>query len=678
MALVLFQRAVIWEGESDPDGNDTILEWYVDTDTDTVPPLSPYDVPHGTIGDFLPPFGTLIYSDCVSGDLIQYTTKLIDGDHYSDALHYLNKTTTPNSTSCCTISGSDFSAVKTNNTSAGTPNGSIVVTSSLIISDYEASINNGASWVSPVGSSITFSGLPAGTYNIKIREVSGVCSATLQSIISDNISYPPLIISEWLSHLPNLYSPVFYPIEIGFKLTNNTATVREDVNGTYLEVDNGNEDAREYLRTLPIIRVIGSPYTGKYQITGTNDPDTPTKFYIDATFSTVEGIFFVPFDRQVFQLFAEKAFNVFAKIADIAVYADGNGEYLLRIEGFLQSVFQIEQPVNNGDEITLLRKYYVVPRDFDMIDPPTIFNAVYSAIPDLTTFLGDLIPLGPAPINFINEQTNKGMPVLFSYIDTTVGRIKNITSSEQTNIYSTLPVVYIPAIPLNTYDFTWVNPAGNIGSLNVTPALPDWITIIASAPDTVKLHIDTGEGSTIGDYDPEDYDSDDYLTGGLNAIVGCYSFTFKDGVTTLFELSICIFPVQSASSECLDGFNIAWINQEGGWSSYVFGGRKTFGKEIGNVKTFKRGNQLRRASVSDVYNTSEATIAVKSKQDIDFISSLRQSVQAFLYSDNTQQWSIPIILDNKSFTMYSTPFKQIEVNDTFKFRYAEEILIQNQ
>lgn len=673
MSIALFQREVTWGGGD----TDTIREWYFDTDTDIVEPIVAFVEPHGLSGEFFPPFGTLIFQDCISGDLVQYTTKFIDVGYFADILHYLNKTVTPNSITCCTLAPGDFSIVKTNNTSAVTPNGSIVITSGTVtISDYEASINGGGSWVSSVGSSITFSGLTAGTYTILIRNIGGICYTSTQAIIADSITYPPLYISESLSHLPVMYSPVFFPITIGFTLDNATGTIKSDVGGTYIEVPT--TDGREYLATLPIIRIIGSVYSGKYQVLSVNNPTTPTKFYIGATYSVDENISFVPFDRQVFQLFAEKSIGNIVKIADISVYADDAGEYRMRLEGFLQSVFQVNQPISNGNEPTLLRLYYVVPRDFDMLNPPTVLRAVYSAVPDLSSFLGDLIPLGPSPINFINEQTQKGFPVLFSYIDLSEGRIKNVTSSDQTNIYSTSPVVYIPGIPLNTYDVTWVNPLGAIDDLNSDPALPVWITLQPSALDTVSLHIDTNVFVGIGDYDADDFDPVDYLIGGLNSIVGCYSYEFKDGETTLFTLNICVYPVQSANTECVDGFNIAWINKEGGWSSYVFGGRKTFGRDIGDVKTYKKEKQLRRSSVSNVYDTAEITISVKSIEDLTFIASLMQSVQAYLYSDSTLQWSTPIILDKDDFEIYSTPFKQVDVSRTFKFRYAEEITVQTQ
>jgi hypothetical protein len=546
------------------------------------------------------------------------------------------------------------------------------------MADYEGSIDGGDTFVPAVSGEINFTGLPAGNYSIIIKAVAGVCNVTTSTVIADQISYPPLIIHEETQ--PDLYSPVFWPITLGYLLDNNQATVKQDVNGTYLEV--ASQDAKDYLATLPIVKIIDNEdYEGHYQIDSVDDVNNPAKFYFDGVYTTDQEVLFVPFDRQVFQLFAEISFNNYQKIADITVYPNNDGEYLVRLEGFLQSVFEVNPPVNDGDEITLLRKYYVVPRDFDMETTPTVFNAVYSAVEDLTEFLSDLVPLGPAPINFISEQTQKGLPVLFSYIDTATGRIKNITSSNQTDIVSTESLVVIFGLPLNVYDMQWINPAGAIADLQVDPALPSWITLLPSPSDTVKLSIDTGENTEGGDYDGSDYNDNDYLVGGPNSIVGCHEFEFFDGVTPLFTLRICIYPIQSSNEGCFIGegvFNIAWVNRQGGWSSYVFEGKKTFGMDIGKVTTYKKARELKRSAVEEVYQTAEVSVANKSIRDLLFIASLRQSIQAYLWSDTTQQWSIPIALDKENFNLYSRPFKAIEVDEQFTFRYAEEIVIQTQ
>lgn len=637
--------------------------------TDTVS-LETVNIGGGGLSAFHPPAGTKVGEECDDTDFVEYFSR---GDNTG-----VDVVVTVNAAVCCELEATDFSVVKTNNTSLLTPNGTIVITAPVLdINEYEASIDGGSNYVTQVGGEIKFENLPAGSYSIIIKTITGVCSVTVGLSILDNIVYPPPLIEETTQ--PPLYSPVFYPITHGYKIVDNTITIKEDGGGTYIEV--ASQDAKDYLATLPIIKILDNEdYAGTYQVVSVDDVDDPEKFYIDADFTTEQNALYVPYDRQVFELYGERSFNNYEKIADISVYPNGDGEYLVRVEGFLQALFQVPPPVNDGDEITLLRKYYLQPTYFEMEAAPTVYNAVYSAIPDLTDYLVPLTPLGPVPINFINEQTLKGAPVLFSYIDTTVGRIKNVTSSNQTEIVSAGPLVIINALPLNQYEVQWVNPLGAIAALNVTPALPAYITQVASPTDTVKLLIDLTQGSG-GDYDAGDYDSDDYLISGPNTVVGCNDYVFKDGVTDLFTLRLCVFPIQASEQLCAsdeDTFNIGWVNQEGGWSSFLFEGKKIYGKQVGNTRENKIAGVLRRSSVEDVYNTAEVTIANKSIRELLFIATLRQSIQAYLYSDATRQWSIPIILDKQNFPIYSTPFKQLEVVDKFTFKYSEEVRIQTQ
>lgn len=647
---------------------DTVNRYRYDTSDDSTI-HDTFNTPTGNLGEIHPPLGTVMYSECSSGDLVEYKSV---GNSST-----LNKVTTANDPGCCTLAITDFVISKTNNTIVppSTPNGTIQITAPVLdIGLYEASIDGGGSWVTQVGSIITFSNLPAGSYSVIVREISGVCSVTSGLTITDHFTYPPLIISEVV--LPALYSPVFYPITIGYQLDNNTATLKHD-GRVYLEV--GTDDAKDYLGTLPIIKILDNEdYGGTWQVNDVDNTSAPTKFYINANYTSDQVAVFVPFDRQVFQLFAEVAVGNFQKLADITAYPNEQGKYNVRLEGFLQAAFNVIPPVNTGLDLASLVKYYVIPRDFDLSATQTVLNAVYSAIEDLGPYLGTLIPLGPAPINFINEKTAQGMKVLFSYINTTTGRVENITSSNDPDVVSTAPVVYIPALPLNTYTLTWVNPAGVIGTINIVPPLPDWITLEPSPADTVKLTIHTFTEGVTGDYEGDDYDGIDYLTGGPNGIVGCYSFEFKDGATPLFILEICIFPISKSDLVCDGGMNIAWRNREGGWSSYYFEGRKIYGKDIGTVKTFKKGKELRRGSVEDVYDYVEVVVANKAPKDLQFISSMKQSIQAFLYSEDTLQWSIPIVIDRQSGPIYQTPFKQIEQLDRFTFRYAEEVVIQTQ
>lgn len=674
-----------WRDVSTGSPFDSITRFRVETDDDSLV-SDTFNVPTGNLGPVHPPAGTVILDQCTG-----LTRKVYKGTGSSASLNIVS---TPNDPACCNMDLGAFQVNRTNNTDQLTPNGTITVTGVLPadINDYEASIDGGGSWVSPTADVITFSALAAGNYSVIVRLVGSPCTATSPVTITNNYTYPPLFAVE--NTLPNLYSPVFQPITIGFTLSNNTVTVHADVDGTYLEA--ATVDAAEFLANggttggFPIIKIIDNDdYEGKYQILSRNDPGDPpgvdSKFYIDAVYTSDQVVYFVPFERKVFQVYAEKAFNVYTKIADVAVYPDpasAVGEYKIRLEGFLQSVFKPTAPVNNGAEFALLKKYYVVPRDFDMEDPPTVLNAVYSAVETLTPFLDELIPLGPAPINFINEQTQKGLPVLFSYIDLVTARVVNITSSQDPNITATTPLVYIAGLPLSQYDVEWINPVGVIDTpITQDPALPSWITIEPSTGDRIKLHIDLSDGASTGDYSGEDYESDDYLSGGPNGIVGCYEYTFKDSNDDiLFVLRICAFPITKANYGCTDplAFNIAWINREGGWSSYIFSGREVRGVEIGNVKTFKDGDVIKRAALEDVYDYAEATVSAVSQRDLEFIGHMRKGIQAFIYNATTLAWDIPILVDSRSFELYEKPFEQINVSTGFTFKYAKEIKIQTQ
>lgn len=664
---------------------DSITRYRYDTSDDSIASDS-FNVPTGNLGQIHPSAGTVMYSQCDEPAGTPSSTEYKSTGSSAS----INKVTSFDP-GCCTFDIAVVSVNKTNNSDPLSDNGTIVVTSAGVvdINDYEASIDGGSSWDSAAGGSITFDSLPAGGYTVIVREsASPVCSGSVPITIMNAFTYPPLQVEE--SSQPDLYSPVFRPITLGFTLLNNTINVKEDVDGTYLEALT--TDSAEYLANggvdggFPIIKIIdNNDYEGKYQIlsrsTPGDPPDVGTKFYIDVEYTSDQTVYFVPFERQVFYLYAEESFNVFIKLSEVSAYPDAAstiGEYKLRLDGQLQAAFKVNPPVNNGPEFTLLKKYYVTPRDFDSPTPPVIYNAVFATVESLTPYLDELIPLGPLPINFINEQTAKGAPVLFSYIDLDLQRVVNITSSQDTDITSTADTIYVPGLPLNQYDVTWINPAGVIAALNVTPVLPAWITTLPSAGDTVKLYIDLTQGYG-GDYDPDDYDAADYLTGGANAVVGCYEFLFKDGATDLFTLRICVFPIEKSNDECTDGaFNIAWINLQGGWSSYIFTGGRDYGRDLGSVKTYKDGHTIKRSAVKEVYDTAKVTITGKSVRDLEFIASLRQAIQAFLYDEETQQWSIPILMDARSFEIYHAPFQQIDVRQEIGFRYAEEIRVQTQ
>jgi hypothetical protein len=292
-----------------------------------------------------------------------------------------------------------------------------------------------------------------------------------------------------------------------------------------------------------------------------------------------------------------------------------------------------------------------------------------------------LTPLGPAPINFINEQVGKGFPVIFSILNDETKRINNILSSIQTDIATNASEVYFNALPGNEYDFEWLG-SEPIGVLTTDPSLPSWITVVSTDGGVVKLHIDTMGTTEDGDYMNVDY-NEDYMTLSFNSLVGCYSYDFFNDGVPLFTLNICVYPSQGINSVCKKGyqnpiFNLAWVNRQGGWSSYCFEGKKEIRRKIGKESTFKRGSELKKASIENVYTEVVVNFAGKTIRDLQFLDTLRTSIQAYLFNDSTLQWDIPIVLDREDFPIYSLPFKQSDQKDSFTFVYSEELVIQKQ
>jgi hypothetical protein len=635
--------------------------------------MSTYTTPN-VFETFIYPQGAFLTQKCNGQDLEKFYYQS-GAEVYDPIVTY---TTTTDDPVCCTLNSSQFQVAKTNNTSLSTPDGTITVTSNTLdITLFQASIN-GVDYVNAADAAISFGSLPAGTYNITIKSIDGVCFVTSQAIIEDNISYPPLIIEETVS--PVDFCPVFYPIEYRFELVNSTSWVFWD-GQAYLTA--ANDDIRDFLATKPIIKILNNVnYGGVHQVVGVDDVNNPTKFYLDITeYVSTDFISFVPFGKQIFNLYGEKNFNVFAKIADIAISPDSNGVYIVRVEGFLQSLFQVGQPAMS-DDLNLGRKFYLQPASFDLLNPVTVRTCVYSAVPSVVQYNEDLTPLGPAPINFINAQTQKGYPVLFSVLNDNIKRVSNVFSSNETEITTNASVIFFSALPGNSYDIYWISPE-LITLLTSDTVLPPWITVVSTDGGTIHINIDTAQGQIdTTDYLNADY-NDDYTGLTINNLVGCYEFDFFNSGNPLFTLSLCVYPAQGIAGVCKKGFqndpfNIAWINRQGGWSSYVFEGKKEIRRKQGKETTFKRGRELKKASIEEVYTEVNVSFAGKTIRELLFIDTLRTSIQAYLYNDSTKAWDIPIVIDKEDYTIHSLPHKQSEQSDSLTFLYSEDILIQKQ
>lgn len=128
---------------------------------------------------------------------------------------------------------------------------------------------------------------------------------------------------------------------------------------------------------------------------------------------------------------------------------------------------------------------------------------------------------------------------------------------------------------------------------------------------------------------------------------------------------------------CDNVYNISWLTPEGGWANYFFIGKATKGVEQGKgLDYIDANNVLRWGEVKEVYDTIIVGTGHIPQSHVDFTKSLRYAIQAYLYDSSTGTWSIPIVVNRDSFTLYKRGDKFFEW--TLEFKYAAEIIVQSQ
>lgn len=132
-------------------------------------------------------------------------------------------------------------------------------------------------------------------------------------------------------------------------------------------------------------------------------------------------------------------------------------------------------------------------------------------------------------------------------------------------------------------------------------------------------------------------------------------------------------PIDSCNNS--ESINLVWINREGGRSSYIFDQRKDFGITVGNEKTFDNNGVIKYVSRGKQFENKTVYKKGLSKNEVDFLDSLRYSIQAWEY-DAVNDISTPIVLDSNSFDKYNTKENLFEIS--FKYRLATYKEVQNQ
>jgi hypothetical protein len=429
------------------------------------------------------------------------------------------------------------------------------------------------------------------------------------------------------------------------------------------------------------IRITNGAYLGVYRVIDIT-PGVALRLELNTPYigsSTATGSNqFIPEGAQDFQLIAgysagpEAVIKPWQVTDELRISANALGVYRFDVAGFLRTRFTVTPPVT-GANVPISIRYTVRLKTATAIpNDDGALTAYYGLAPLTSQQQTGLEAVGERPILFIGNQ-----PTLYS-LALTKGIIHNFVSNPEAPASTTSgAVVSLRLLSCEPKVITWLGAAATSG-FTVAPALPSWIQATAVG-NNIQLIINPCTGG-VADYLSADYNPLDYLTGGqLNSVTGCFSYTFsKSG--TLFTLNVCVTPVSEIIDVCAaDVLNFAWLNQRGGFSSMAVECRYMNGREFGADNTVVDGTQtLKRVEFRDVYDFVDVRGGVMSKNQLNLLTSLRSSIQAFLYNTETAAFDIPIVIDRAGFSTYGNRFNQSETRFAFRFRKARQVTIQTQ
>lgn len=445
-----------------------------------------------------------------------------------------------------------------------------------------------------------------------------------------------------------------------------------------IEVSNSFED---FIEIGDNVRITNGAYLGVYRVIDIT-PGVVLRLELNTPFigsSTATGSnLFLPEGAQDFQLIvgystgAEAGVKPWQVTDELRVSANALGVYRFDIAGFLRTRFSVTPPVV-GMNVPISARYTVrLKTNAAIPDDTGALTAYYGLAPLTAPQQAGLEAVGERPILFTGNQ-----PTLYS-LALSKGIINNFVSNPEAPASTTSgAVVNLRLLSCEPKVITWLGAAATSG-FTVSPALPSWLQATAVG-NNIQLIINPCTGG-VADYLSADYNILDYLTGGqLNSVTGCFTYIFsKSG--TLFTLNVCVTPVSEIIDVCAANvLNFAWLNQRGGFSSLAVECRYVDGRDFGSDNTVVDGTQtLKRVEFRDVYDTADVRGGVMSKNQLDLLTSLRSSIQAYLYNTETAAFDIPIVINRANFTTYGNRFNQSETRFAFSFRRARQVSIQTQ
>ena len=162
--------------------------------------------------------------------------------------------------------------------------------------------------------------------------------------------------------------------------------------------------------------------------------------------------------------------------------------------------------------------------------------------------------------------------------------------------------------------------------------------------------------------------------------IGTFYYNASAYLRNTFEGAalITVIVVESLYEEidncCSDeNVNIVWLNRQGGRGNFIFSQRKDFNVEIGKKSTYITNDIKRYSEIKNVHNGFKVYATGISKNQIDFLDTLRYSIQCWQFINGV---FIQLILDIGSFEKYNTKENMYEIS--MNFLYAERLNIQRQ
>lgn len=477
---------------------------------------------------------------------------------------------------------------------------------------------------------------------------------------------------------PADYTSVFLPISVSYDWEDNSCLIQDNGGNLQIRVSilfNGLVSVGDF------VQVLNGSYKGSYKVTSLSTDASYVYITTNGTYSGADALsnLFNLDERQTFELYAGyesgtgAAVKPYQKIADISVSINPNtNKFDIPIQSFLRSYFEITAPTV-GKDYGLSLQWKIKPINGTLTD---FKFSYYSATQIDSQIVGENVPLGNVPLTYLNQSGASDIPTLFSVIDSGDEVNNVITGVESITTSSTS--VNVALITGQSITVNIIKDVGNWGTMTIDPVL-SWINITSVVDNTLTIEIDT-DTTGAGDYAAVDYNNEDYLTTGINSLVGNYDFDILEDGSEVIYLTVSVYPTTQIRRICKsNSLNFAWLNRSGGWNSYAIECKYVRGYDIGGEQTYlDAGSVLRRTEVKDVYQNYSLTADLLTTFELDLLASLRTSIQAYLYNDSTLAFDIPIIIDAGSFQTYGNRQRQTERSASFNFRLATKEVIQTQ